>query len=38
LECILTTCRYFYNDLLAERKEAWEQRRKTVGKTAGIDR
>jgi len=36
MERILTTCRYFYNDLLAERKDAWEQRGETIGKTAQL--
>jgi len=36
MDRILTTCRYFYNDLLAERKDAWEQRQETVGKTAQL--
>ncbi len=36
LERILTTCRYFYNDLVAERKEVWEQRGETISKTAQL--
>ncbi len=38
LESILTTTRFFYNDLLAERKEAWEKRGEAVGKTAQLRR
>jgi len=38
MERILTTCRSFYNDLLAERKEAWEQRGETIGKAAQLRR
>ena len=33
LESIRETCRRFYNDLLAERKEAWEARGETVTRT-----
>jgi putative transposase len=33
LEALLRTCRYFYNDLLAERKAAWEQEQRSVSKT-----
>jgi len=36
LESIFTTARYFYNDLLAERKEAWEKRGEAVDKTAQL--
>lgn len=32
LEATLETCRRFYNDCLAERKEAYEQEKRTVGK------
>jgi putative transposase len=38
LEATLETCRRFYNDLLAERKTAYEERRETVGKTAQLRR
>lgn len=33
LESIRETCRHFYNDLLAERKEAYEERDETITKT-----
>lgn len=38
LESILTTTRLFYNSLLAERKDAWEERRETVTKAAQLRR
>lgn len=38
LDATLETCRRFYNDLLAERKTAYEERRETVGKTAQLRR
>lgn len=30
LECQLEECRWLWNTLLAERKQAWEERRETV--------
>jgi putative transposase len=33
LEAIRETCRRFYNDLLAKRKQAWEDRRETITRT-----
>ena len=33
LESIRETCRRFYNDLLAERKTAWEERKESITKT-----
>ncbi len=33
LDATLETCRRFYNDLLAERKDAWEQEQRSVSKT-----
>jgi putative transposase len=36
LESIRETCRHFYNDLLAERKEAWEERKEAITKTAQL--
>jgi putative transposase len=33
LEAIRETCRHFYNDLLAERKHAWEERHATISRT-----
>lgn len=33
LDATLETCRRFYNDLLAERKAAWEQEKRNVSKT-----
>jgi len=33
LESTLETCRRFYNDCLAERKTAWEEEQRSVGKT-----
>jgi putative transposase len=38
LDATVETCRRFYNDLLAERKTAYEERRETVGKTAQLRR
>jgi len=38
MESILTTTRYFYNALLAERKDAWEQRQETITKTIQLRR
>jgi putative transposase len=38
LDATLETARRFYNDLLAERKTAYEERRETVGKTAQLRR
>ena len=35
---MLETARRFYNDLLAERKTAYEERQETVGKTAQLRR
>jgi putative transposase len=32
LDATLETCRRFYNDCLAERKQAWEDEQRTVGK------
>lgn len=32
LESVRETCRYWYNECLAERKSAWEERRETIGK------
>jgi putative transposase len=32
LEEMLTTCRYWYNACLAERKEAYEKEKKTISK------
>jgi putative transposase len=36
LEATLETCRRFYNDLLAERKNAWEQAGLTIGKVTQL--
>jgi putative transposase len=33
LEAVRETCRHFYNDCLRERKEAYEERGETIGKT-----
>lgn len=38
LEVTLETCRRFYNDCLAERKEAYEERQETIGKYAQLRR
>ena len=38
LDSTLETCRRFYNDCLAERKQAWEDERRTVGKVAQLRR
>jgi len=38
LDATLETARRFYNDLLAERKTAYEERQETVGKTAQLRR
>ena len=38
LEAILETCRRFYNDLLAERREAWTNERRSVSKTEQLRR
>ncbi len=38
MESILTTTRHFYNDLLAERKQAWEEHQETVTKTVQLRR
>ena len=38
LDATLETARRFYNDLLAERKTAYEERRETIGKTAQLRR
>ena len=32
LDATLETCRFFYNDCLAERKTAYEERGETIGK------
>ncbi len=32
MEAVRETCRRFYNDLLAERKTAWEERQQNIGK------
>lgn len=36
LEAVRETCRHFYNDCLRERKEAYERRGETIGKTAQL--
>ncbi len=36
LEAVRETCRHFYNDLLRERKEAYEQRGETISKTVQL--
>ena len=38
LESTLETCRRFYNDCLAERKTAWEQEQRSVGKVEQLRR
>lgn len=38
LETILETCRRFYNDLLAERRDAWTNERRSVSKTEQLRR
>jgi len=38
MEAILTTTRHFYNDLLAERKQAWEEHQATVTKMVQLRR
>lgn len=38
LDATLETCRRFYNDCLAERKQAWEEEQRTVGKVAQLRR
>jgi len=38
LDSVLETCRRFYNDCLAERKTAYEERGETVGKVAQLRR
>ncbi len=38
MESILTTTRHFYNALLAERKQAWEEHQETVTKTVQLRR
>ena len=38
LDATLETCRRWWNDLLAERKSAWEERQERVGKTAQFQR
>jgi putative transposase len=38
LDATLETARRFYNDLLAERKTAYEERKETVGRTAQLRR
>lgn len=38
LEATLETCRRFYNDCLAERKDAYEQEKRTVGKVEQLRR
>ena len=38
LEAILETCRRFYNDLLAERRDAWTNERRSVSKTEQMRR
>ena len=38
LDSTLETCRRFYNDCLAERKQAWAGERRTVGKVEQLRR
>jgi len=38
MESILTTTRLFYNNLLAERKQAWEERGERVTKVQQLRR
>lgn len=38
LEAILETCRRFYNDLLAERRDAWANERRSVSKAEQMRR
>ncbi len=38
MEAILTTTRIFYNSLLAERKQAWEERKERVTKVQQLRR
>ncbi len=36
LESVRETCRRWYNECLAERKTAWEERKETIGKFAQL--
>jgi putative transposase len=38
LDQTLETCRYWYNNCLAERKGAWENEKKSVGKFKQLSR
>lgn len=38
LDATLETCRRWWNDLLDERKTAWEERQESIGKTAQLQR